>query len=337
MKTPIKTGLLSFGMSGKIFHAPFLTVHEGFELTSVVERTEKKAHLIYPNIKSYDSIDELLSDPVIELVVVNTPTPTHFDYALKAIKAGKHILVEKAFTATSSEAKELYDEARKQNLCVLPYQNRRFDTDLLSVIEVIKSGKLGRLMDMYIRFDRYRPAISPKKYKEEPLPGNGLLYDLGPHLLDAVISIFGNPVSWTKTLGHFRENTQIDDYIHLQLSYPEEFQVYVTSRMTIVEIQPSFIVNGTKGSFVKHRTDIQEQQLVEGMSPNDPLYGKEENGSEGILTTVSDKGIITREKIASKQSSYLKLFEQVYQTIREGKPYFITEDQILEQLRILEG
>lgn len=337
MKSPIKTGLLSFGMSGKIFHAPFIKMHEGFELIAVVERTEKKAHLQYPDIKSYDTIDEILSDESIELIVVNTPTPTHFEFALKALNAGKHILVEKAFTSTSAEAQQLYDLARKNNLHVLPYQNRRFDTDLLSVIEVIKSGKLGRLMDMYINFDRYRPAISPKKYKEEPLPGNGLLYDLGPHLVDAVISIFGKPLSWTKSTGHFRENTKIDDYIHLQLSYPDEFQVYITARMTIVEIQPSFIVNGTKGTFVKHRTDLQEQQLVQGITPDHPQYGTEPAGSEGTLTTVSEDGTITREKIASQKSSYLTLFENVYQTIREEMPYFITEEQIIQQLIILES
>ena len=333
---PIKTGLLSFGMSGKVFHAPFLAVHDGFELTAVVERSEKKAPLLYPGIKSYDSVDELLADPEIELVVVNTPTPTHFDFALKAIRAGKHVLVEKAFTITSSQAKQLFLEGEMFNCCVLPFQNRRFDSDFLSVKEVIDSGKLGRLMDMYIRFDRYKPAISPKVEKETPIPGSGLLYDLGPHLLDAVISVFGNPLKWTKTLGHFRENTQVDDYVQIHLSYPKEMQVYVSARMTVVEPQPSFILNGTKGTYVKHRTDIQEQQLVAGMSPEDPLYGREEVGKEGILTTISGDGIKSQEKIASIKSTYLYLFEHVYQTIRKGKPYPVTQEQIIWQLKILE-
>jgi scyllo-inositol 2-dehydrogenase (NADP+) len=336
MRNPIKTGLLSFGMSGKVFHAPFLAVHEGFELSAVVERSEKKAHLIYPKIKSFDSIDALLADPEIELVVVNTPTPTHFEFALNAIRAGKHVLVEKAFTITSLEAKLLYQEGKVFNRCVLPYQNRRFDSDFLSIKEVLESGKLGRLMDMYVRFDRYRPLIGKKAEKETPIPGSGLLYDLGPHLLDGVISVLGQPLKWTKALGHFRENTKVDDYVQINLSYPEEVQVYVSARMTVIEPQPSFILNGTKGTFVKSRTDIQEKQLLEGIRPDDLLYGCEEAGNEGILTTISPDGVKLQEKIASRKGSYLYLFEEVYKTIREGKPYFITEEQIIQQLEILE-
>ncbi|MDD4921648.1 MAG: Gfo/Idh/MocA family oxidoreductase, partial [Bacteroidales bacterium] len=209
---PIKTGLLSFGMSGKIFHSPFLTVHDGFQLTAVVERSMKKAQAEYPNIKSYDSVNELLADPEIELVVVNTPNPTHYEYALNALQAGKHVLLEKPFTVNSAEAKQLFEEARKFNRHILPYQNRRFDSDYLSVREVLASGKLGRLVEMHIRFDRYRQTIGPKAAQETQVPGSGLMYNLGPHLLDAVIAIFGKPLHWRKTLGYFRKNTLVDDY-----------------------------------------------------------------------------------------------------------------------------
>jgi len=337
MKKPIKTGILSFGMSGKLFHSPFLETHEDFELTAVVERSVKKANLLYPYIKSYDTIDELLADPSIELVVVNTPNATHFDFAMKALKAGKHVLLEKPVTTTSVQAKLLYQEATKQKRCLLPYQNRRFDSDFLSVKKMIDSGKLGRLAEVHIRYDRFRTTISPKVAKESPGPGGGLMWDLGPHLLDQAISIFGQPLRWTKTLGHFRINTEVDDYVHFHLEFPDEVQVFLTTSMLVVDAQAAFVIHGTKGSFIKQRADIQEKQLLEGMSPENNSFGIEASGKEGILTTVSENGTILQEKIASDKSSYLKLFDCVYKTIRSGEAYPIKEEQVLLQLEILEG
>ncbi|SHI81811.1 Predicted dehydrogenase [Arenibacter nanhaiticus] len=336
-KKTIRTGLLSFGMSGKVFHAPFLKEHQGFSLEAVVERSEKKAHHSYPEIKSYDAVDALIADPNIELVVVNTPNASHFEFALKALQAGKHVLVEKPITVTSDQAKKLYAAAKRHNVHIFPYQNRRFDSDFLSIQKVLDSGKLGRLVEVHMRYDRYRHHISPKAHKETPVPGSGLLNDLGPHLLDAVLSLFGNPISWTKTLGQFRPNTQVDDYAHIHLLYPNDVQVFLTMSMLVVDEQPAFILNGTKGSYLKHRTNIQEIQLSEGMRPGDPLFGMEDPSKYGILTTIDEEGTRTRETIPSDKSTYLNLFEYVYQTIRNGKPYPVTEEQVIKQLEILES
>lgn len=337
MKNTIKTGVLSFGMSGKIFHSPFLKEHDGFELNAVVERTKKEAHLTYPKIKSYQSVDELLANPDIELVVVNTPNATHFEFALKALRANKHTLVEKPFTVTSVQAKQLFQEAKLHDLCIMTYQNRRYDNDFLSIINVLDSGKLGNLVEVHMRFDRYRYNIGPKVAKETPIAGSGLLYDLGPHLLDMAISLFGNPINWTKTLGYFRPNTQVDDYAHIHLSYPKGLQVFITMSMLVVDVQPAFIINGTKGSYIKQRTDIQEKQLLEGMLPANPIYGIEAPDKYGVLTTIVNDGKKIQEKITSVKSSYINVFEDVYQTIREGRPYPVTEEQIIQQLEILES
>lgn len=337
MEKPIKTGILSFGMSGKIFHSPFQDAHDGFELTSVVERSEKKAQKIYPNIKSYDRVDELLADPTIELVVVNTPNATHFEYAMKCLKVGKHVLLEKPFTVTSNEAKQLFNEAKKRQLKILPYQNRRYDSDCKSVKNIIDSGKLGQLVEVHIRYDRFRDTISPKIFKETPVPGSGLMYDLGPHLLDQAISLFGNPLRWKKTQGIFRKNSLVDDYVHFHLEFPQGLNVFLTASLMVIDPQPGFVIHGTKGSFIKHRSDSQEKQLLEGMSPNNPDFGIEEAGKEGILTTLADNGAFIQEKIATVKSSYLDLYEQVFQSIRNDKPFPITEEQIIQQLEILEG
>jgi len=333
---PIKTGILSFGMSGKVFHAPFLQAHPGFELTAVVERSEKKAAHFYPEIKSYDSVDALLADPEIELVVVTTPTPTHFEFALKALQAGKHVLQEKAFATTSELAFKLFKEARERKLHILPYQNRRFDADFLSTRQVLDTGQLGKMVEVHVRFDRFRPEIGPKVFKETLVPGSGLMFDLGPHMLDQVLSTFGIPSSWTKTLGSNREKTLVDDYVHFHLEYPQGLQVFVTANLLVVDVQPAYVLHGSKGSYVKHRTDVQEKQLLAGMDPGNPLYGMEETGSEGLLSIASSDGAIHRSKLPLMKSSYMGLFDAVYRSIRLDEPYFVTEEQVLQQLRMLE-
>lgn len=337
MQKPIKTGILSFGMSGKLFHAPFVAAHPGFDLYAVVERSEKTAQLHFPELKSYDSVAELIADPEVELVIINTPNYTHFEFAQKALRAGKHVLVEKPFTVTVEEAGLLFQEAKEQNLHILPYQNRRYDSDFLAAKEIVDSKKLGQIVEAHIRYDRYRYTIGPKVFKETPMPGSGLLYDLGPHLLDMVFALFGEPLSWTKTLGYYRPGTQVDDYAYLHLKYPENLQVFITMSMLVVEQQPAFVINGTKGSYFKHRSDIQETQLLKNMNPDDPLYGIELPGKEGILSTIDAGGQITKTSIPPGKASYLNLFEAVYQTIRANKPYPVQQEQIIRQITILES
>lgn len=333
----IKTGILSFGMSGTLFHAPFLNEHPGFQLTAVVERSKKLAQKSYPNLKRYDTVDQLIADGDIELVVVNTPNFTHFEFALKALTAKKHVLVEKPFCVTSKEAKELFAEAKKVGRCILPYQNRRYDSDFLSVKSVLDSGKLGSLVEVHMRYDRYRHHIGPKIAKETRVPGSGLLYDLGPHLLDATIALLGYPLEWSKHTGQFRPKTQVDDYAHIHLLYPKGVQVFITMSMLVVQPQASFVLNGSKGTFVKSRTDIQEQQLLAGIGPGDPLFGIEESDKFGVLTTFAANGDKHIEKIESAKSSYINLFEDVFRALEDGIPFPISENDIIRQLEILEG
>lgn len=336
MIPPIKTGLLSYGMSGKIFHAPFLIAHAGFELVAVVERSDKKAYLDFPDIKSYQTVDELLTDTDIELIVVNTPNDTHFDFASRALKAGKHVLLEKPFTVNSADAKRLFEEAKSQNRLVLPYQNRRFDSDFLSVKKVVESGRLGKIVEVHIRFDRFRDTIGPKQFKETPIPGSGLLYDLGPHLIDQAVSLFGKPVRWNRTLGCYRRDSQVDDYFHMHLEFQEGLNVFLTSSLLVVKPQPAFVLHGSRGSYVKQRSDVQERQLLKGMKPDDALFGLEDAGMEGQLTYLQADESLARESIASEPSTYLNLFQQIYLAIREGEVYPISKEQIIQQLELLE-
>jgi scyllo-inositol 2-dehydrogenase (NADP+) len=336
MSTPIKTGLLAYGMSGKVFHAPFVSTHPGFDFKAIVERNHKLANINYPDVVSYNSVEELIADDSIELVIVNTPSYTHYEYSKMALNAGKHILVEKPFTATTAQAKELFALAKKVGKKALVYQNRRFDSGFNAVKDVIESGRLGKLVEVHFRYDRYRNEIGPKFFKEEPYAASGLLYDLGPHLIDQAIGLFGKPLSFHKVLGKHRENTKVDDYFAIQLSYPNDLNVFLTSSLLVPEIPPAFMIHGMKGSFTKNHADVQEEQLLQGMKPTDPKYGIENPADAGKLTLVTEGGGRTSEHLLSKKGDYNGIFEAVYQNIINETPYPITEDDVLTQLEILE-
>ena len=338
MQSPIKTGLLAYGMSGRVFHAPFIDAHPGFELTAVVERHEKKATERYPDIISYDKTEELLDDPQIKLIIVNTPNNTHFDLAKQALHAGKHVLVEKPIAPTVAEVKELYDLSRQVNKHLMVYQNRRWDSDFLSVKEVIESGKLGELIEVHFRFDRYKATLSPKRFKEtKSMAPNGLAYDLGPHLVDQAISLFGRPLKFTKTTATYREGSEVDDYFHFHLSYPHNLNVYLTSCLLIAQPLPSFVVHGSLGSYIKDRVDVQEAQLDKSILPTDPAYGVEPEESEGKLVTIGFDGQKNIEVIPSYKGQYIQLFEAVYQAIRNNALYPITEEHIAWQIELLQA
>lgn len=333
----ITAGLLAYGMSGKVFHAPFLDAHSGFNLKAIVERSKKNAVNDYPTITSYNSVDELLNDDEIELVVVNTPNNLHYEHSKAALTRGKHILVEKPFTATSAQAKELFELADKVGKQIIFYQNRRWDSDFTSIKKVLSSGKLGKLNEMHLRYDRYRNVIGPKAFKEQAIEASGLLYDLGPHLLDQVISLFGKPISYHKILGKNRVGTEVDDYFNIQLTYPESVFVFVTASMLVVNPQAAFVLHGVNGSFIKQRADIQEEQLLAGMKLTDDGYGIEPKGKEGLLTTIDTDGNKTEEIIPSETGSYLPLFDAAYKALTHQQPYPVKRKEVLLQLEILES
>lgn len=332
---PIKTALLAYGLSGKIFHAPFLATNEGFELYAVLERNSQKVKLDYTEIKSYASLEELLADDLIELVVVNTPNNTHFDLAKAVLLAKKHLLLEKPATTTPEEFKELLTLANSVYRKVFVYQNRRWSSDICSAKEVINSGKLGNIVEVHLRFDRYRPTIGTKAFKEKELPGSGILYDLGAHLIDQAISIFGKPENHFVIKGMHREGTLVDDYAFVHLSFANEVNVFITVSQHVLDIQPGIVIHGTKGSFIKEFCDEQENQLMTGISPLAENFGFEKDNKAGKLTFVDDKNEIITEFIPSKKGNFNGLFEEVYNCIRNQKDFSVKDDEIIWQLKLL--
>lgn len=330
----IKTALLSYGMSGKVFHAPFLDLHPGFELVGAWERSKKLIQLDYPNVKSYSTFEALLEDD-IELVIVNTPTATHFEFAKKALLAGKHLIVEKAFTTTVAEAEELKTLAESKNLKLSVFQNRRWDSDFKTVKSIVSKGVLGDIVEAEFHFDRYNPNLSPKLHKETVNPGSGVLKDLGPHLIDQALHLFGMPKSVFADIRSIRDNSLVDDYIDLLLYYPN-LRVRLKSGFFVREAIPAYSIHGKKGSFLKQRGDLQEDALKLSEKPNLQTWKAEVEGNEGILHTEIN-GAIIREKVQTELGNYNDYFEGVYQSIAFDAKELVTAQDGVNVMRIIEA
>jgi scyllo-inositol 2-dehydrogenase (NADP+) len=330
----IKTALLSYGMSGRIFHAPFLELHPGFELTGSWERSKQLIQQDYPAVKSYASLEELLADD-IDLVVVNTPVATHYQYAKQALLAGKHVLVEKAFTATAAEAEELFAIAKEKGLKLTVYQNRRWDSDFKVVEQVVNDNLLGDIVEAEFHFDRYSPHLSPKAHKETANAGAGILKDLGPHLIDQAVYLFGFPDAVFADIRTLREGSLVNDNFDILLYYPDK-RVRLKSGFFVREAIPAYVIHGKKGSFLKQRGDIQEDVLKTGQKPNLEDWGTEPEGKEGLLYTEID-GEAVRKTISTPQGNYYYLFEGLYQAITHDREEPVTGQDGIRTMKIIEA
>jgi scyllo-inositol 2-dehydrogenase (NADP+) len=331
---PINVALCSFGMSGWVFHAPFISRHPGFKFYAVWERSKDLARQKYPDVKVFRSYEEMLTDDNVELVVVNTPSYTHYEYAKKSLQAGKHTIVEKPFTATVAEAKELIALANEKGVNLSVFQNRRYDSDLRTVKKILKEGWLGEIKEAEFRYDRYNPQLSPKVHKETPQPGAGCLYDLGPHLIDSALHLFGLPQAVFADVAITRPTSKVDDYFEILFYYPS-FRVRLRSGYFYREPVPGFAVHGSLGSFLKVRSDIQEGQLQASMDPGSAEYGIEPDTARGILHTEKE-GKVIRELVSTEKGNYGDYYEEIFQVMRHSAEIPVTAEQGLNVIRIIE-
>lgn len=331
----IKTALLSYGMSGKVFHAPFIHLQPQFELAGCWERSKKSIQEKYPYTKSFQSFEEILDDSSIELVVVNTPTYTHFDYASKALLANKHVIVEKAFTSSVAEAVTLKQLAAQQNKIISVYQNRRWDSDFTTVKQIIDSKVLGTINEMEIHFDRFRIELSSKQHKEAPNSGAGIVKDLGPHLIDQALVLFGMPQHIFADIRITRPHSVIDDYFDILLYYPAT-RIRLKSGYIVKQALPAYIVHGTKGSFIKSRADVQEADLQKGLLPNANNWGIEPADEAGILVT-DDNGKTVKQTIETLQGNYLAYYNNMYQAITQHTSPAVTADDGINVMKLIEA
>lgn len=330
----IRTALLSYGMSGKIFHAPFLTTHSGFELTGAWERSKKLIQIDYPNLKSYATLEQLLADD-IELVIVNTPVDTHYNYAIQVLKAGKHAIVEKSFTTTVDEAASLMNMANETGLKLSVFHNRRWDSDFKTVKDILDQNLLGEIVEAEIRFDRYNPNLSAKAWKENQNVGAGILKDLGSHIIDQALYLFGFPDAVFADVRCLREHSKVDDNIDIILYYPEK-RVRLHAGFFNKEQQPGFMLQGRNGSFFKPRADVQEDTLKAGNKPNRDDWGTEPEDKAGLMHIVTD-GKTIRKNAPTLKGNYHSFFDGVYDAIRNGKPEPVTAEDGLKVMTIIEA
>lgn len=330
--SPIQTALCSFGMSGYLFHAPFLEVNPKYNLYGALERTKNQAVEKYPQIKTFRTLESLLADDTIELVIVNTPNVTHYDFTKQILNAGKNVVVEKPFTATVSEAEELIQLAKDKNVVLSVYHNRRYDSDFRTVAKILKEDVLGDIVDVTIHYDRFVPELSYKVHKETPTEGVGSLYDLGSHLIDQALQLFGMPNAVFADLDCKRPNSKVVDYFDLKLYY-QSHKVTLKSSYFVREALPGYAIHGTKGSFIKTKADVQETDLQAGKLPDSLNWGIEPNNQMGFLHTEKEDKII-KEHVASLKGDYMNYYDALYEAIRNNLavPVTGTEGKLVIQI-----
>lgn len=335
MTQPIQTALASFGMSGVVFHGPSLNVNPNFRITKILERSKNLSVEKYPEATVVREYSDILNDPAIGLVIVNTPDYLHFDMCKSALLAGKHVVVEKPFTQTVEQANELIALAKRLNLVLTVYQNRRWDGDFLTVRRIIEEGQLGRLVEFESHFDRYRNFIQPNTWKEAGIDRVGALYNLGSHLIDQALVLFGMPRSVTAHIRTLRTNGVVPDYYDIRLQY-NGFAALIKSSYLVREPGPRYSLHGTLGSFQKWGIDQQEDALKRGLLPDSANWGEEPEEAWGLLHT-EKAGVLIREKVKTEAGNYGLFYQNLYDVLTKGADLLVKPEESRDGLRVLEA
>lgn len=329
----IKVGLAGYGMAAKVMHAPFLATMQEFEVISVFERHKEESRQLFAEAKVVRSMEELLKCDA-ELIVITTPNDTHFSYAKLALEAGKHVVLEKPFTITSEDARQLIEIAEKANKVLSVFQNRRYVSDFLTIKEIVEKKLLGEIHEFEGHFYRYRPEAKEHAWREEAKPGSGVLYDLGAHLADQALYLFGLPKTITADIRMQRPHAKADDYFDLRLDYGFT-KIILKSSMLVREPGPRYVLHGTKGSFIKYGDDPQEERLKAGELPVSETWGLEDENFYGLLHTELN-GNVVREKYPSHRGNFGLYYKNLYETLKNEKPLKEKPEHGFNTIRIIE-
>lgn len=334
----INVGLIGFGAGGRIFHAPFITNVNGFNLKRIRETKPGNIAYIrahYPDAEIVAEANDIINDPSIDLVVVATPNSSHLSLAKAALLAGKHVVVEKPFTITSEDADELIAVAAQCKKILTVHHNRRWDSNSKTVEKIIKSGMLGTLVEYEAHYDRFRNFFRANAWREEDAPGAGIWYDLGAHLVDQVQVLFGLPTAITADIRIQRPGGKTIDNFEVVLHYPQ-LKVTLKAGMLVREPGPSFILTGTEGSFVKYGMDVQEEALKAGQFPkNNDQWGIEPQDIWGKINTTY-QGLHITGQIESEKGDYTGFYQNVHDAITGKAPLIVTAQQARNTIRIIE-
>ncbi|MDI9605622.1 MAG: oxidoreductase [Bacteroidota bacterium] len=338
MASNIRTGIIGYGLSGRVFHAPFIDVVEGYELSKISTANPERMALAkerYPSTEIVPGGKEIIEDPNIDLVLVTSPNTDHFRWAKEALLAGKHAVVEKPFTIDVAEADELIDIAKRQKKILTVYHNRRFTSDTKTVKRLLDSGLLGEIVDYETHFDRFRLDPRPRgAWREEALPGSGIFYDLGSHLIDQALWFFGMPTAVTAEINSQRPWAQMDDHFDVRLHYPT-FTATLKAGMIYRRPGPTYLLHGRNGSFVKYGLDVQEATLDGGAKPIGKEWGREPEEIWGTLN-VEYKGVKIQGKIESEHGDYREYFINLRDAIHGKAELAVKPEEAREVMRIIE-
>jgi len=311
--TMLNVALCSYGMSGKVFHAPLIAAEPQLHLHSILQRSSDSALADFPQIKIAKCFDDILANPEIDIVVVNTPNEHHYPMTKAALLAGKHVVTEKPFTLSVTEGNELIQLAEQQHKTLAVFHNKRLETDHLSVQKILQQGVLGRVVEIEWHYDRYRNSITHKLWKEDPLPGSGTWFDLGVHMLDSILCLLGRPQAVNADMRSLRRTQGATDYFNVCFHYPD-MRVLLRSNTYVSEKGATVSMHGDKGSFLKFGQDVQEQQLMQGLRPYEPDWAKHKDDNLGILHTQTESGS-TRQNVASERGCYEVFYRNIAATI----------------------
>ena len=331
MTSPLKVGIVGYGYAAKTFHAPLIATAPGLQLAAISSSDPAKVSVDWPDVPVVTSPESLFASEEIELVVIPTPNDTHFPLAAKALAAGKHVVVDKPFTLTVGEARELIALAHRYRRTLSVFHNRRWDSDFLTVKQVLNEGLLGRVTHFESHFDRYRPEVR-QRWRETAGLGSGLWYDLGPHLLDQTVQLFGMPQTISLDLAQQRDGAVADDWFHAVLRYDER-RVILHGSALVPAVGPRLIVHGTDGSFVKFGLDPQEDALKAGAQPGGADWGRDVNFGR---LTLRDGDAVTERTVESVPGNYAAYYAAIRDAIRFGTPNPVPPEQALHIMQLIE-
>ena len=327
--TPLRTALLGYGSVSQVFHVPLLRALPEFRLVAAASQNPQTPAAL-PEAQVFATPEALLAGSDAELVVVATPNRTHFALARAALESGRHVLVEKPFTLTVGEAQALVTLAQERGLVLSVFQNRRWDGDFLTLQQVLAGRELGRVTALHSHFDRFRPQVRDR-WRESDEPGAGIWYDLGPHLVDQALTLFGLPRRVRADLARMRSGARSDDHAEVTLDYSDaggERRVTLHASMLTAYAAPRFVAHGTAGSFVIEDLDPQEEALKAGETPGAPGWGL--GAPDGRLFSGQGERAVPR-----LPGDYPAFYRALAAAIREGSPPPVTPQQALDTMRVL--
>lgn len=346
MPDEIGVGIVGYGLGGRVFHAPFVSAVPGLRLKAVMTSRVAELAAAYPGLRVELSLDGLLADSSIRLVVVSTPNETHAQIAKRCLEAGRHVVIDKPFSATSEEATELLLLARSKGLLAIPFHNRRWDGDFETVQKILAERSLGRLVTFESHFDRFRPLPRENSWKEGASPANGMLFDLGPHLVDQCLALFGAPDYILASVRTDRDQSDIEDAFDITLGYSTDGRrmlAHCRSSYLAADRAPRFLLHGTRGSFRKDGVDPQEPALVAGakvpVMSSQQDWLREPESAWGTLTTAPDPAqpsVLVTRKVPTLPGDYREFYANVRDAINGAAPLAVTGEDGFRAIRLLE-